>query len=148
MTWTEKPNGPWFTGYEDLPDGTKIIKIHKRAINTFGYPFSKRLRYKELTLTEMSSKAAVGCWWYLESKRSSTPVIWAIWFTIRLHLLWILQGLKGRGENTEIDIPYLVQKKNNKNYLHPLLPPLHRKVDYPQFSRRLLLFLNGRCHHW
>ena len=40
-----------------------IIKIHKRAFITFGYPFSKRLRYKELILTEMSRKVTVGCWW-------------------------------------------------------------------------------------
>ena len=56
-------------------------------------------------------------------------------------------GGGGKG-GTEIDIPYLVQKKNNKNYLHPLLPPLHTKVDYPQCSRRILPFVNGRCHHW
>ena len=30
-------------------------------------------------------------------------------------------GVGGGGE-TEIEIPYLVQKKNNKNYLHPLSP--------------------------
>ena len=40
-----------------------IIKIHKRAFITFGYPFSKRLRYKELILTEMSRKVTVGGWW-------------------------------------------------------------------------------------
>ena len=58
-------------------------------------------------------------------------------------------GGGGRGrENTEIEIHYLVQKKNNKNYLHPFLPPLHAKVDYPQCNCRLLPFVNGGCHHW
>ena len=57
-------------------------------------------------------------------------------------------GSKGGRENTEIEIPYLVQKKNNKNYFHLFLPPLHTKVDYPQCNCRLLPSVNGRCHHW
>ena len=61
---------------------------------------------------------------------------------------FIVNTAGGGGENTEIEILYLVQKKNNKNYLHPFLPPLHTKVDYPQCNCRLLPFVNGRCHHW
>ena len=37
---------------------------------------------------------------------------------------FIVNTAGSEGENTEIDIPYLVQKKNNKNYLHPLPPSL------------------------
>ena len=56
-------------------------------------------------------------------------------------------GGEGR-ENNEIEIPNLVQKKNNKNYFQLFLPPLHTKVDYPQCNCRLLPSVNGRCHHW
>ena len=45
----------------------------------------------------------------------------------------------------KLTFPILFKRKNNKNYLHPLLHPLHTKVYYPQCSHHILAELRARA---
>ena len=128
-----------------------IIKIHKRAFITFGYPFSKRLRYKELILTEMSRKVTVGCWWSFreQQKLGSSYLSYLIYHEVAF-IVNTAGGGGGGGVGEKIlklRFPILSKRKTNKNYLHPRLPPLHTKVE-SAFIRHLLPFVSGGCHHW
>ena len=104
-----------------------IIKIHKRAFITFGYPFSKRLRYKELTLTEMSWKVTVGCWWYLESnteKLDSSYLSYLIYheatFTVNT------AGGKGGEKMLKLRFPILAKRKTTRT------TSTHSSLPYPR----------------
>ena len=99
-----------------------IIKIHKRAFITFGYPFSKRLRYKELILTEMSRKVTVGCWWSFreQQKLGSSYLSYLIYHEVA----FIVNTAGGGGEKIlKLRFPILSKRKTTRTTsTHASLP--------------------------
>ena len=100
-----------------------IIKIHKRAFITFGYPFSKRLRYKELILTEMSRKVTVGCWWSFreQQKLGSSYLSYLIYHEVT----FIVNTARGGGGEKilKLRFPILSKRKTTRTTsTHASLP--------------------------
>ena len=99
-----------------------IIKIHKRAFITFGYPFSKRLRYKELILTEMSRKVTVGCWWsFREQQKLGSSYLS---YLINHEVTFIVNTAGGGGEKIlKLRFPILSKRKATRTTsTHSSLP--------------------------
>ena len=103
-----------------------IIKIHKRAFITFGYPFSKRLRYKELILTEMSRKVTVGCWWSFreQQKLGSSYLSYLIYHEVAFIVNTAGGGGGGGGEKIlKLRFPILSKRKTTRTTsTHASLP--------------------------